>query len=331
MIPTLDFHDVLPWQVKTWAVLKEYLDSDRVPQALLVNGLSGLGKFFLAQQFSQTLLCQQRQENGLACFNCSACQLFAAETHPDFLPIQPEETGKLITINQIRGLLAQLCLKPQYQQYRAVVINPADQMHQSAANAFLKCLEEPPERTVIILVADEISSLPATIVSRCQQLSIAVPTTTITQDWLQSNNITNNADILVNIALGAPLLAYNYSNDNLLAIRQSCFTDWCAIADKKDSPVQIAEKWFKLASDQLLGWLLSWVMDLIKLRSTHDQVSLVNTDLLKSLQELAEGLKLKGLFRLYDLLLNSQRRFQTQINKQLIYEEILIEWSNTRR
>ena len=241
--------------------------------------------------------------------------------------IEPEATGKLITINQIRELSARLNLKPQYNQYRTVVINPADRMNQAAANAFLKCLEEPPERTVIILVADEISSLPATIVSRCQQLSLSVPNATITQQWLQSKNITNNADVLVNIALGTPLLAYQYAHEDLLAIRQNCFANWCAIAKNKDSPVQIAELWFKLASEQLLGWLLSWVMDLIKLQSTANPLSIANPDLLKPLQELAQRLKLTELFRLYDLLLQSQRRFKTQINKQLIYEEILIQWS----
>jgi DNA polymerase-3 subunit delta' len=303
------------------------LHSKRIPQALLITGAKGLGKAFLAQQLSQSLVCQRRQENTLACFNCSACQLFEAQTHPDFIVVQPQEQGKAITINQIRALVTQLSLKPQYQQYRVVIINPADQMNHAAANALLKCLEEPPERTVILLITDSISSLAATVISRCQQLLITIPEPALSQQWLQSQKVTNNSDLLVNLAYGAPLLAYHYANEDLLVLRQNCFADWCAVAENKVSPVQIAEQWLKLTTDQLLIWIQSWVMDLIKIKSTKNTSPLSNTDLIKTLQEYAQRLDLEQMYQLYDLLLNSQQRLLTQLNKQLIYEQLLMQWA----
>lgn len=317
----------LPWHAEPWTILSKYLISNRIPQALLITGAQGLGKAFLAKQLSQSLICQRREKTGLACFSCSACQLFEAQTQPDLINIQPQEIGKSITINQIRTLLTQLSLKPQYEQYRVVIIHPADQMNHAAANAFLKCLEEPPERTVMILLANNISSLASTITSRCQQLSLTTPDIILSQQWLRSQKVTKDTEILVKMALGAPLLAYRYATEDMLPVRQTCFTDWCAVAEHKTSPVQIAELWVNLASDHLLGWLLSWVMDLIKLLSMQNTSSIANNDFVDTLQEYTQRLDLKQMYQFYDLLLDSQQRLQTQLNKQLIYEQILMEWS----
>lgn len=320
---------MLPWQNDVWSLLAEYLSGGRPPQALLITGQSGLGKFHLAKQLSQTLVCQQRQDNGMACSNCLACQLFLAQTHPDTLIIQPEDSGKWITIKHIRELLEVLTLKPHYEQYRAVIINPAQQMNLAATNALLKCLEEPPKRTLIILVADRVASLTATIVSRCQQLSLKVPAIELTKHWLKSVDITDNIDALINATAGMPFLIYRYANENLLATRKTCFANWCAIAKQQVSPIQIAKLWFMLATDDLLAWLQSWIVDLIKLQSTqYNTAMLVNTDLLKPLLALAEKLKTKDMFIFYDLLIISRQRLQTQLNKQLIFEEILINWSS---
>lgn len=319
---------ILPWQQQNWQHLQRYVQQNRIPQALLFTGNKGLGKQQLADQYAAALLCNTIDNDGRACGHCQSCLLINAGTHPDLLHVLPEETGKNITIAQIRNLIIKLSLKPQFERYRMVIINPADAMNNAAANAFLKCLEEPNERTCTILITDRPSRLPATIISRCQKLTITAPDKSALLGWLKQNNIHNDLDVLCNLTKGAPLLAQQIVTDQHIPIRSECFKQWTAIAKRQNHPVIVAEQWLGAPESALLFWLISWVMDLIKCVYSVQTEYLYNPDLSKALQELAGQLELRGLYSLYDLLLVSQQRITTQINKQLLLEEILISWSN---
>jgi len=321
---------LLPWQQQDWAHLSAYIEQQRIPQALLISGKTGLGKRHLANQFAYALLCEKPQAGGLACGQCHSCLLLNAETHPDFIAVKPDESGKAITVDQVRQLCVRLTLKPQFDAYRVVIINPADAMNTNAANAFLKCLEEPAERTVIILVSDKPKALAATIVSRCQKVALTVPDREIVSAWLQQQKPGCPADtiaIVLDLAQQAPLLALEYVNDETLTLRNSCFSSWTAIAERRSHPVIIAESWQKLPESSLIFWMTSWVIDMVKCRYQAAPQLLYNPDLNKPLQALAQRLELDGLYRLYDLLLLSRERLKTTLNKQCLFEEILIQWS----
>jgi DNA polymerase-3 subunit delta' len=317
---------LLPWQQKNWDQLCNYSVQNRVPQALLINGNKGLGKQHLANQYAYSLLCAKKQDNGIACGHCHSCLLLKAETHPDFMQIQPDEAKTSITIDQIRSLVTKLALKPQFEKYRVVIVNPADKMNNAAANAFLKCLEEPTERTVIILITDKPAQLPATIVSRCQKLTVAKPGKEIVSTWLKQQAVQDDPELLFGLAQGSPLLALHYANEGALTLRNDCFKAWVDIAKQRSHPVIIAENWHKLPESPLIFWIISWIIDLIKCCYQLKADSLYNPDLKESLQELSQQLELKGLYKLYDLLLKSRQLLDTQINKHTMFEEILIKW-----
>jgi DNA polymerase III subunit delta' len=327
---------LLPWQQQDWEHLCGYIAQKRIPQALLITGNKGLGKRQLAHQFAAALFCAAPKADGMGCGVCSSCLLVNAETHPDFIRIEPEEAGKNITIGQIRSLITRLALKPQFETYRVVIISPADKMNNAAANAFLKCLEEPTERTLIILISEKPAKLPATIISRCQKLAVASPDNAMVVDWL-AKTLQSDATISktlcnqVFLAQGAPLLALDYVNDGTLNLRNDCFNAWMAIAKQRKSPVMIAEDWYKLPESPLLFWITSWIIDLIKCFYHPKAENLYNPDLSEQLQELSRHLELKGLYKLYDLLLAGRQRLDTQINKQLLFEEILIQWHELNR
>ena len=320
---------VLPWLQQNWDHLCEYKIQNRVPQALLITGNKGLGKQHLANQFVFSLLCAKPLDNGFGCGHCDRCLLLHAETHPDFIQIRPDEPGKAITIGQIRSLINRLTLKPQFESYRVVIINPAELMNNAAANAFLKCLEEPAERTVILLITDKPSRLPATIVSRCQKLSVAKPDKEIVLAWLKQQDVEtlqSNVSTLLGLAQGSPLQALDYANDGSLTLRNDCFQAWIDIAKQRKHPVNIAENWQKLPESPLIFWITSWIIDMIKCCYQTKADWLYNPDLKKQLQELSKQMELKELFKLYDLMLITRQRLNTQINKQTMYEEILIKW-----
>jgi DNA polymerase III subunit delta' len=318
---------ILPWHQQHWQHLQHYVLQQRIPQALLITGNAGLGKHQLADHYATALLCESPNPDGTACRHCQSCLLIAASTHPDILHIQPEEVGKNITIAQIRAFMLKLTLKPQFEGYRVAIINPADALNNAAANAFLKCLEEPNERTSIILITNKPNRLPATIISRCQKLPISTPDKATVFSWLQQNNIHEHLEVLFCLSKGAPLLAQQYATDNHLTTRNDCFKQWQAIAQHQNHPIMVAELWLNLPESVLIFWLTSWVMDLIKCIYQIRADYLYNQDLAKPLQELAGQLELKDLYTLYDLLITSQQRLHTQINKQLMLEDILIHWS----
>ena len=114
-------------------------------------------------------------------------------------------------------------------------------------------------------------------------------------------------------------------------MRNECFDAWMAIAKQLKSPVIIAEDWHKLPASPLIFWVTSWIIDLIKCFYHTNVENLYNPDLNRQLQELSQQLELKGLYKLYDLLLAGRQRLDTQINKQLLFEEILIQWHELNR
>lgn len=314
-----------PWQQHDWQQLQNYVIQKRVPQALLINGALGIGKQHLAEKFAYALLCEQPNPNGFNCEKCNSCLLIKAQTHPDFMDITPEEEGKNITIAQIRTLIEKLSLKPQFERYRVILLHPADALNNAAANAFLKYLEEPTERTILILVTHRMNKLPATIKSRCQKFTMAMPDKNLVFQWLSQQ--TSNAEIVLNLAQGSPLLAQQYATDEHLTQRKECFSEFLAVASQKNHPVLIAEKWLKLPETTLLFWLSSWVIDLMRYRHQTEPKNLYHADLKMALRELAPRLNPIKLYEFYDLLLKSRQRLETQINKQVLWEEILIAWA----
>lgn len=318
-----------PWLQAGWEQLNNYIAQNRVPQALLISGKKGLAKKQLAENFAQALMCGSRTSDGQACGKCHSCILFSAQTHPDYLYIEPEEAGKAIGIDVIRQLTSKLVLKPQFESYRLVMINSADSLNNASANAFLKYLEEPTERTCLILITDKPNKLPATIRSRCQKLFVSITDEAPIKTWLQQQGIVENTDLLLAMSQGSPLLAKNIADSSLQDLRAECFKQWLKVGQAKENFVLIAEQWAKLdkqGMESLLFWLISWVMDMVKMRYHQQNTSLTNSDLQINLQEVAYRLDLQKMYKYYDFLLLSQHRMDTQLNKQLMFEEILIQW-----
>lgn len=319
-----------PWLEQNWRQLAAYLSQRRLPQALMIHGQRGLGKLHLGENFAQAMLCEQPDSDLSGCGHCHGCRLFKAKTHPDYIFIEPEEDGKAIGIDSIRRIMAKLALKPQYPLQRCVLINSADALNNAAANAFLKCLEEPTERTTIVLITARNAKLPATIRSRCQRMAVTRPDTAISLDWLRQQHI-QQAKRLLQMARGAPLLAKQYAERDLLAEHDTYFNEWLLLARGRANVIQIAEKWHKqgqtVAMADVFTWIWHWSSAIIKHRYQPD----FDIEPNEALQELSNKLDLKQLYRFYDLLLLSMQTSDTSLNKQLMIEQILIEWSKLNR
>lgn len=144
----------------------------RIPHAILIDGDKGTGRHTLARYIAQAAVCGK---DNAPCGECRSCRVAKSDAHPDITFISPEEGKKFINVGQIRTLRAEAFVKPHMSERRAFVINTAEVMNESAQNAFLKVLEEPPEGVIFILVSLSASELLETVVSRCTRLSLVPP------------------------------------------------------------------------------------------------------------------------------------------------------------
>ena len=317
-----------PWQSEQWSSVQQRLQQERLPHALLLHGIEGMGKQQFAQALAHSLLCEQRPESGLACGECRGCKLIAAGNHPDLSEISPEEPGKNITIDMIRRLASKLSISSQYGGYKVVVLSPAEQMNIASANALLKTLEEPTDNTILILVCSHIDRLLPTIRSRCQAVLFAEPEPKAALTWLMQHGSLDQqqAQLLFALSGQAPLRAKSLAKSEILSQRAELLAMLQKMARGELTPVQVAEQGLKFGLADVIHWLSSWCMDMIRLNFISQPSRIDSPDLLSELQPLSQQIDLQRLYGYFDKLIEASRLARTQANPQLLLEGVLIGW-----
>lgn len=134
--------------------LKRLADSAKIPHALLFVGQDQLGKKTVALEFARSLIKEE----------------FRGDQHPDLILVSRETGESEIKIAQIRGLIWKLSLRPYSAPWKIAILDEADRMTGEAQNCFLKTLEEPTDKTLVILIVRHLNLLLPTILSRCQAI-----------------------------------------------------------------------------------------------------------------------------------------------------------------
>ena len=118
---------------------------------------------------AQALLCERVPAVEFApCGKCACCTQVRANTHPDLLQVRRPDDRNELPIAVIQDLVGQLSLCPSQGKSKVGIVDDADDLNEESANSFLKTLEEPPPRSVLILIATSIDTQLPTIQSRCQ-------------------------------------------------------------------------------------------------------------------------------------------------------------------
>jgi len=159
------FWDKVIGQDTVVRALKQSLRTNTLVHAYLFTGAQGLGKINAARAVATHLMCQQTTAGG--CGSCYICTRLENNTHPDFAVFEPAGAGGYL-VEQIRELNYRAQLAPAEAERKIFVIRDVDLFNDSAANAFLKTLEEPSESTIFILLSHSQEAVLATIKSRCQ-------------------------------------------------------------------------------------------------------------------------------------------------------------------
>ena len=222
----------------------------RIPHAQLLRGPEGIGKLALAIAYAQYICCENRSETD-SCGVCPSCMKYKKMAHPDLHFVFPiiKPTGKqtvvcddfiaqfrkmvlekmyfnvndwyaeisgdakqgLIYSNESDEIIRKLSLKTYEAEYKIMIIWLPEKMHETCANKLLKILEEPPEKTVFLLVSNEPDQLISTILSRTQHVHVPrLSENEIIRALLRNNNLdieSDDANYAAHIANGSYLNA----------------------------------------------------------------------------------------------------------------------------
>lgn len=148
--------------------LKSALARKRVPHALLFAGPKSAVPRLAALELAKALLCLNASVSG-GCDECEDCRMLEGSLHPDLLIMEPPDEGsRVIKVEAVRQITARAGLRPLRSARKVFIIDSSEMMNETAQNALLKTLEEPPGDSVFVLIAYAAENLLPTIRSRVQ-------------------------------------------------------------------------------------------------------------------------------------------------------------------
>ena len=319
--------NVLPWQADLWQSLA---GRSQQAHAYLLHGPAGSGKRALAEHFAAFLLCKSPLEQP-PCGQCSACKLYAADTHPDLARLQPEEEGKGILIASVRELVAKILQTSQQGGRKVIIVEPAEAMTTGSANALLKSLEEPAGSTVFLLISHQFSFLLPTIKSRCVLQVCPLPTEQESVQWLQQQQpelSTEECQTLLALASGSPLNAQKLFNADVLAIREQVVNGVKQLFKQQSSPSDLAVAWAKMPQELLFDWFCQWAQLILRYKMTEDDSQLGLSDMRVVLKHVAPRASLALLLETQDWLLEHRQKVlrRAPLRADLLLEGMLVRW-----
>jgi len=228
--------------------------------------------------------------------------------HPDLSRVEPLEESRQIRIEQVRDLGAELALTSHGGGYRVGVISPADALNRFAANALLKTLEEPPPRTLLVLVATQPSRLPPTVLSRCQRLRVRAPARAAATAWLTAVRGPADWDAALDVLGEAPMLAAEADPAALAAVGADTSSTLDALCRGHTDPVAAAERWARSELPLRLQCFDKWLTERIR-RGERDGA-------------FAASLNVRQLFALVDEVRDLRAMLDAPLNRGLALEAL---------
>jgi len=332
-------NNIFPWLNSAWEALAQRRSA--LPHALLIHGPPGLGKTVLARTFAQSLLCEAPAAGGFPCGGCPACGWFALGNHPDFRIVEPEALSesaatdgepqakagaapsRQIKVDQVRDLQGFLAVGTHRGGARVILVRPAEAMNAATANALLKSLEEPPPRTLFLLVSSAPDRLLPTVRSRCQRIAVTAAALETALPWLAGQGL-KDPESRLRYAGRAPLAAME--EDGETARAREALT--ASLARPDATALDLADACQGIAPDVVVGWLQKWAYDLVAARIGGAIRYNVRQE--SAVRAIARGLPRAALLRFERSLSAARAVALHPLNARLFIEEICLRYAQLR-
>jgi DNA polymerase III subunit delta' len=308
-----------PWLAPETMGLVAAERSGRLPHALLIHEAPGAGGDWLAVWAAQLALCQNPER--APCGTCPGCARVATLQHPDLTLVRPLEDSRQIRIEQVRELSAELALTSHGGGYKVGLITPADALNRFAANALLKTLEEPPPRTLLVLVATQPSRLPPTVVSRCQRLRLRAPTRAEGVAWLIAARGAADWGAALDAVGEAPMLLVDADPEALAAVGADTRSTLEALTAGSTDPVAAAERWARADLPLRLVCFENWLTERIR-RSAREGAFLAEMGAAPYLSGPGAFLNIQGLFGLINEVQDLRAALDAPLNRGVALEAL---------
>jgi DNA polymerase-3 subunit delta' len=220
----------------------------RLAHAYLFTGPAGVGKHLFAVELAKALLCEKAAEGTLeACDRCPSCVQVESGTHPDFFTAARPPEALEFPIDLMRQLCQSFALKSARGRGKVILLEDADDLNEESANCFLKTLEEPPPRSVLILIGSTPDRQLPTIVSRCQVIRFAPLTPEVVEELVRAD--IEDAALrtrLVRLSAGSPGLAKELADPSLWEFRRGLLA---GLAKAPVNSVELARSWMAFVEE----------------------------------------------------------------------------------
>lgn len=309
--------------------------NDRVAGTYLFSGPEGIGKKLAALNLAKLLNCANPQQSHSSmpdsCDECRSCRKITEGVHPDVMVVKADTAAARPTlkIEQIRQILEVMALQPYEGKHRIIIVDDADTMNESAANAFLKTLEEPAENSHLILVTSRPFSLLPTIRSRCQTIYFQPLQMAEVKEALALNSApVDHIDTLAAGAEGSPGLALSLvgeemeknRRDALLLLSRLPWESFTALSAYAETLSREPAD----AIQSILRWLLSFLRDKAVFEAVADKSFLTNADLWYDIEKSGDGIRGAAIVRGIALVDETIEALRRNANKQLALETLFM-------
>lgn len=287
------------------ASLQRAVHEDMAANGYIFCGPKGSGKSLAADVFAKALNCTG-EDHLKPCGSCLSCRKFESGNHPNVDYIRP--SGASIKIKQIREIISEVAKKPYENGYKVVVLEEADKMTQDAQDAFLKTLEEPPENTVFVLLAQNPNALLSTVLSRCQVFYMRKLTKQQIESFLSANPAFDKEQIAfaaaaANGIIGRAVEILTNKEQQELQKRYVQLTERIAGKSYTEASAAVAELAdSKDGAEQLLDFLLLWYRDILLIKQGCEKHVLIHSDQTDIIERQAAMLDENRLNRIIDVI-----------------------------
>ena len=323
-----------------WAtqLMASAIENDRLGHAYLITGPRQVGRSTLARTFAQAINCESPAAEYRPCGQCRSCTLINSDRHPDVRLVEPEVSsrGKLtLKIESIRELLHDLSLASYEAKYKVIILKDFEAATAGAANAFLKTLEEPPARVILILTAKDADTLLPTIASRCRTIGLRpLPPELIEQSLISRWHVDeDDAHLISRLADGRLGWAVQAGESKtMLALReQHLDLLYAALDGNRITRFAVADKMAKKSEtipDIIKSWL-SWWRDAVLLgqqAAGHHafELAISNIDQRRRLDQMSRKAAPKQLYACFEQTNQALWQLEHNANTRLVLENLFL-------